>query len=59
MCSRSWRLFVTDEYLVKTQGAGHIAEYLLGVYGEDGFAMLVDEGGGYLVRFPWIISRIV
>ncbi|KAI0035355.1 carboxypeptidase S [Vararia minispora EC-137] len=36
-----------DEERGGEHGAGHIAEYLLKVYGEDGFAVLVDEGGGY------------
>ena len=34
---------VFNQYYV--QGASHIAEYLLNQYGEDSFAMIVDEGG--------------
>lgn len=36
-----------SDLMMFLQGAGHIAQYLLDVYGKDGFAMLVDEGGGY------------
>ena len=47
----------TDSVMLR-QGAGHIADYLLDVYGKDGFALLVDEGGHYeehddvIIAFP-------
>ncbi|KAA1468872.1 carboxypeptidase S [Dentipellis sp. KUC8613] len=37
-----------DEESSGLQGAGKIATYLEETYGKDGFAILVDEGGGYL-----------
>ena len=38
-------LLVTDA--VRWKGAGHLAVYFERKYGKDGFAMLVDEGGGF------------
>ncbi|KAH7908955.1 hypothetical protein BJ138DRAFT_1128023, partial [Hygrophoropsis aurantiaca] len=35
-----------DEESAGTNGAGQIAKYLEAQYGRDGFAMLLDEGGG-------------
>ncbi|EMD39230.1 hypothetical protein CERSUDRAFT_81981 [Gelatoporia subvermispora B] len=46
--SRSFVLaFGIDEESAGTQGAGHLAVYLEQTYGKDGFAMILDEGGGY------------
>jgi Gly-Xaa carboxypeptidase len=37
--------FGFDEEVSGTRGARALSEYLLSQYGEDGFAMLIDEGG--------------
>jgi Gly-Xaa carboxypeptidase len=37
--------FGFDEEVSGTRGAQALSEYLLSEYGEDGFAMLIDEGG--------------
>lgn len=37
--------FGFDEEVSGTKGAQALSEYLLSQYGEDGFAMLIDEGG--------------
>lgn len=37
--------FGFDEEVSGAQGATALSEYLLSKYGEDGFAMLIDEGG--------------
>jgi len=37
--------FGFDEEVSGTRGAQALSEYLLSQYGEDGFAMLIDEGG--------------
>jgi len=34
-----------DEEVSGTRGAQALSEYLLSEYGEDGFAILIDEGG--------------
>ncbi|KZV74556.1 carboxypeptidase S [Peniophora sp. CONT] len=47
-----------DEERGGEHGAGHIGPYLLDIYGKDGFALLVDEGGHYeehddvIIAFP-------
>lgn len=38
--------FGFDEEISGRQGAGHLAEVLLGRYGKDGAAVILDEGGG-------------
>ncbi|ETW78965.1 Metallo peptidase M20 [Heterobasidion irregulare TC 32-1] len=40
--------FGIDEEASGLEGAGHLAVYLERKYGKDSFAMLVDEGGGYI-----------
>ena len=37
--------FGFDEEISGTRGAQPLSEHLLSEYGEDGFAMLIDEGG--------------
>ena len=37
--------FGFDEEVSGAQGASALSEYLLSEYGEDGIAMLIDEGG--------------
>ena len=37
--------FGFDEEVSGTRGGQALSEYLLSQYGEDGFAMLIDEGG--------------
>lgn len=41
----------------REQGAQKIGEYLLRQYGENAFALLVDEGGLYLVSSSCVVSR--
>ncbi|EIN06189.1 carboxypeptidase S [Punctularia strigosozonata HHB-11173 SS5] len=38
------------------QGAGKLASYLLEKFGEDYFAMIVDEGGGYSEQFGGVFA---
>ncbi|KAL5537075.1 hypothetical protein ACEPAF_898 [Sanghuangporus sanghuang] len=45
-----------DEERGGAYGATAIRDYLLKVYGENSFSILVDEGGGYSERFGAIVS---
>ncbi|KAJ7155498.1 hypothetical protein C8R43DRAFT_1000134 [Mycena crocata] len=44
--------FGIDEESAGTEGAGKIAVYLEETYGQDGFALLLDEGDGYGENVP-------
>ena len=39
--------FGFDEEASELEGAGHLGKHLLDKYGEDSFAMLIDEGGKF------------
>ncbi|KAK7686368.1 hypothetical protein QCA50_010592 [Cerrena zonata] len=42
--------FGFDEEASGTEGAAHLAKHLLEKYGENAFAMLIDEGGDYMTE---------
>lgn len=48
--------FGFDEECGGRRGAGNIGKLLLDTYGEDYFAMLVDEGGGYTEQFGAVFA---
>ncbi|KAJ7034588.1 hypothetical protein C8F04DRAFT_1259825 [Mycena alexandri] len=48
--------FGFDEETGGAQGAGHLAPALLERFGPDSFAMIVDEGGGFLEQFGGIFA---
>ncbi|KAF8070006.1 hypothetical protein FPV67DRAFT_1578960 [Lyophyllum atratum] len=45
-----------DEEISGTQGAQKLGEALLALYGEDGIAMIVDEGGGFVEEYGSVIA---
>ena len=54
-----WWVFSRRSYVTvdsKYKGAGRIADYLLQAYGEDAFALLVDEGGDILIMHAVIFT---
>ncbi|TFK71649.1 carboxypeptidase S [Pluteus cervinus] len=48
--------FGFDEEASGRQGAGQLAEALHETYGDDAFAMVVDEGGGYAQKYGTVIA---
>jgi len=48
--------FGFDEESAGSQGAGHLALALENAYGENGFAMIVDEGSGFTSEFGSVIA---
>ncbi|EIM87292.1 carboxypeptidase S [Stereum hirsutum FP-91666 SS1] len=50
--------FGFDEESGGTYGAQHISKYLLSTYGENGFALIVDEGGGFSQSYGSTIASI-
>ncbi|PPQ79239.1 hypothetical protein CVT25_002805 [Psilocybe cyanescens] len=48
--------FGFDEESAGFQGAGHLGLFLEKVYGENGFAMIVDEGSGFTEQFGSVIA---
>lgn len=45
-----------DEEISGTEGAKHLATALLSLYGKDGIAMIVDEGGGFAEEYGSIVA---
>ncbi|GLB41814.1 putative to MEROPS metallopeptidase family M20A [Lyophyllum shimeji] len=45
-----------DEEISGTEGAQNLAAALLGMYGKDGVAMIVDEGGGFAEEYGSVIA---
>ncbi|OCH93649.1 carboxypeptidase S [Obba rivulosa] len=50
--------FGFDEETSGLHGAAAIADYLLETYGENGFALLVDEGGGFGNQFGGVFANL-
>jgi len=48
--------FGFDEEASGHQGAGHLGPYLESTYGENGFAMVVDEGSGIVEQFGSVVA---
>ncbi|KAF8963426.1 hypothetical protein BDZ97DRAFT_1661730 [Flammula alnicola] len=48
--------FGFDEEASGFQGAGKLGPYLESIYGENGFAMIVDEGSGFIEQYGSIIA---
>ncbi|KAF8909393.1 carboxypeptidase S [Gymnopilus junonius] len=48
--------FGFDEEASGFQGAGALGTFLLDVYGENGFAMIVDEGSGFTEQYGSVIA---
>ncbi|EMD39065.1 hypothetical protein CERSUDRAFT_112759 [Gelatoporia subvermispora B] len=50
--------FGFDEETSGLHGAATLADYLLKTYGENGFALLVDEGGGFSEQFGGVVANL-
>ncbi|KDR80513.1 hypothetical protein GALMADRAFT_60610 [Galerina marginata CBS 339.88] len=48
--------FGFDEEAAGFQGAGNLGPFLEKVYGENGFAMIVDEGSGFIEQYGSVIA---
>ncbi|KAF9557345.1 carboxypeptidase S [Agrocybe pediades] len=48
--------FGFDEEASGFQGAGKLGPFLQEIYGEDGFAMVVDEGSGFVEQYGTVVA---